>query len=165
MPPMFLTHKYLIALFLPSFPPSFLFFFCLFRAESVAHGSFQARCQIGASATGLYHNPNSAHLSRICNLHCSAQQYPILNPLTEQGQGSKLHPHGYESGSFPLCYHRNSKLLNLIQSIVQLSLPLSLSSGFNTSDLKFKFRSSCHGSAETNPTSIHEDEGLIPGLD
>ena len=25
-------------------------------------------------------------------------------------------------------------------------------------------RSSCHGTVETNPTSIHEDEGLIPGL-
>ena len=24
-------------------------------------------------------------------------------------------------------------------------------------------RSSCHGSAEVNPTSIHEDVGLIPG--
>ena len=26
-------------------------------------------------------------------------------------------------------------------------------------------RSSCHGLAETNLTSIHEDAGLIPGLD
>ena len=25
-------------------------------------------------------------------------------------------------------------------------------------------RNSCHGSAVTNPTSIHEDIGLIPGL-
>ena len=29
---------------------------------------------------------------------------------------------------------------------------------------KKKDRSSCCGSAETNPTSIHEDAGLIPGL-
>ena len=27
-----------------------------------------------------------------------------------------------------------------------------------------KKRSSCHGSVEMNPTSIHEDTGLIPGL-
>ena len=27
-----------------------------------------------------------------------------------------------------------------------------------------KNRSSCHGSVETNPTSIHEDVGSIPGL-
>ena len=27
-----------------------------------------------------------------------------------------------------------------------------------------KFRSSCHGTAERNPTSIHEAAGSIPGL-
>ena len=27
-----------------------------------------------------------------------------------------------------------------------------------------RFQSSHHGSAETNPTSIHEDAGLIPGF-
>ena len=30
--------------------------------------------------------------------------------------------------------------------------------------IKLKFRSSCHGSAETNLTSIHYDAGLIPDL-
>ena len=29
---------------------------------------------------------------------------------------------------------------------------------------KFKYRSSYHGSVETNLTSVHEDTGLIPGL-
>ena len=29
---------------------------------------------------------------------------------------------------------------------------------------KFGLGSSCYGSAEKNPTSIHEDEGSIPGL-
>ena len=28
----------------------------------------------------------------------------------------------------------------------------------------YKMRSSCHGSAETNLTAIHEDAGPIPGL-
>ena len=27
-----------------------------------------------------------------------------------------------------------------------------------------KYGNSCHGSAVTNPTSIHEDAGSIPGL-
>ena len=29
---------------------------------------------------------------------------------------------------------------------------------------KLRGGSSCHGSVVTNPTSIHEDEGSIPGL-
>ena len=28
----------------------------------------------------------------------------------------------------------------------------------------WKYRSSCHGAAETNPKNIHEDVGSIPGL-
>ena len=31
-------------------------------------------------------------------------------------------------------------------------------------DLEVLLWSSCHGSAERNPTSIHEDVGLIPDL-
>ena len=42
--------------------------FCLFRAASMAYGSFQARGQIGAVAAGLHH---------------SSQQCQILNPLSE----------------------------------------------------------------------------------
>ena len=34
----------------------FFFFFCLFRAASVAFGSSQARGQIGAIAAGLRHS-------------------------------------------------------------------------------------------------------------
>ena len=34
----------------------------------------------------------------------------------------------------------------------------------NAKTLKTKQGSSCHGAAETNPTSIHEDVGLTPGL-
>ena len=30
--------------------------------------------------------------------------------------------------------------------------------------INYDLRSSCHGSEETNPTSIHEDVGSIPGL-
>ena len=30
--------------------------------------------------------------------------------------------------------------------------------------LKINKRSSCHGSVETNPTSIHEDAGSSPGI-
>ena len=31
-------------------------------------------------------------------------------------------------------------------------------------DVKKQPRSSCHGSVEMNPTSIHEDTGLVSGL-
>ena len=34
----------------------FFLFFCLFRAAPSAHGSFQARGQIGAAADGLHHS-------------------------------------------------------------------------------------------------------------
>ena len=42
---------------------------------------------------------------------------------------------------------------------------LNLSELISTSVLKWKQGSSHCGTAETNPTSIHEDEGSIPGLD
>ena len=46
----------------------FFFFFFFFRATPAAYGGSQARGQIGAAATGLYH---------------SSQQPQILNPLSE----------------------------------------------------------------------------------
>ena len=33
-----------------------------------------------------------------------------------------------------------------------------------TTKINKQYRSSCHGAAEMNPTSSHEDVGLIPGL-
>ena len=37
-------------------PPFSTFFFCLFRAESMAYGSSQGRGQIRAAAAGLHHS-------------------------------------------------------------------------------------------------------------
>ena len=39
--------------------------------------------------------------SHILELRCSSRQRRILNLPTEGGQGSDLHPHGYESGCQP----------------------------------------------------------------
>ena len=51
---------------------------------------------------------------------------------------------------------------------VTLILPLAQELPYATGvavKIKFKkLRSSCHGSAETNLTGIHEDTGSIPGL-
>ena len=58
-----------------------------------AYGSSQARGWIGAIAAGLYH---------------SSPQLQILDSYTEWGQGSNLHPHRYQLGSFPLCHNGNS---------------------------------------------------------
>ena len=60
----------------------FLLLFCfvfLFRATPVAHGSFQARGQIGAAtyATAL---PDPSHICKLC---CSLPQCQILNPLSK----------------------------------------------------------------------------------
>ena len=38
----------------------FLFFFCIFRAELMAHGGSQARGLIAAVATGLHHSHSNA---------------------------------------------------------------------------------------------------------
>ena len=38
--------------------------------------------------------------------------------LTEQGQGSNLHPHGYESDLFPLHHNRNSHNLCLLIEVL-----------------------------------------------
>ena len=45
--------------------------------------------------------------SCVCDLHWQLMAMPNPQP-TEQGQGSNPHPHGYQSGSPPLNYNRNS---------------------------------------------------------
>ena len=62
---------------------NFFFFFCLFRAASVAYGGSQARSWIGATASG-YTTATAKHdPSWVCNPHRSSQQCQILNPLSE----------------------------------------------------------------------------------
>ena len=43
----------------------FLFFFCIFRAELMAHGGSQARGLIAAVATGLHHS-HSGTGTKLC---------------------------------------------------------------------------------------------------
>ena len=71
-----------------------LFYFLLFRATPVAYGGSQARGQIRAVATGLYHSHINVG-SETC-LQPTPQLTATLDPLpTDQGQGSDLHPQGW----------------------------------------------------------------------
>ena len=71
-------------LFILIFLNFFIFFvFCPFRAAPMAHGGSQARGPIGAIAASLHHSRNTTNPSHVCNLHHSAQQCRILNPLSE----------------------------------------------------------------------------------
>ena len=70
------------------------FFFCLFRPTPRAYGGSQAKSWIGATTAGLHH---------------SSGQCQILNPLSEARDGTCVRPCGYESGSFLLSHHGNSR--------------------------------------------------------
>ena len=64
--------------------PSFFFFFLLFvKAALTAYGGSQARGRIGATASGLRNRHSNARSNRACDLHQSAWQHRILNPLSE----------------------------------------------------------------------------------
>ena len=103
---------------------------------------------------------------------CSGLEHLILSlvlitPLptqaaTDQGSGEKQQNKGWTS----------SQRTWLQASPLPVILVMKV---FDTSGIKFsqqkndklkdmRSRSSHHGSVETNPTSIHEDAGLIPGL-
>ena len=70
------------------------FFFFLFRAVSVAYGSFQTGGQIRAVTGGLSHSHSNAgskpHLWPISQLMAMSDPQPA-----EQGQKLNSHPHGY----------------------------------------------------------------------
>ena len=69
-----------------------MFWAVCFRATPDAHGSCQARGQIGAAATGLHHSNTRAEpsLQPTPQLTATPDPYP-----TEGGQGSNPSPHGY----------------------------------------------------------------------
>ena len=58
----------------------FVLSFCVFRAIPIAYGGSQARGLIGAVAARATATPD---LRRVCDLHHSARQRWILNPLSE----------------------------------------------------------------------------------
>ena len=57
--------------------------FCLFRASPAAYGVSQARGQIGAVAAGYTTATAMSDPSQVWDLHHSAWQLQILNPLSE----------------------------------------------------------------------------------
>ena len=61
----------------------FSFLFCLFRAAPAAQGGSQARGWIGATAAGLRQSHSNMGSEPICDLHHSAWQHWILNPLSK----------------------------------------------------------------------------------
>ena len=60
---------------------SVLCFFAFFRAALEAYGGSQARGQIRAVAASLHHSHSNRDLSGVCDLHHSAWQCQIFNPL------------------------------------------------------------------------------------
>ena len=87
-----------------------LLLFCLFRATPVAYGGSQARGQIRATASSLYHSHSNAgsepHLQPPPQLMATPDPWP-----TEQVQEPNPHLHGYQSGSGLLLLSHNGNSL------------------------------------------------------
>ena len=70
------------------------FFFFLFGATPVAHGSWQARDRIGAVGASLHHSHSNSgskpHLGPTPQFTARPDSQP-----TGRDQGLNLHPHGY----------------------------------------------------------------------
>ena len=81
------SKQYLIPGSLSSDFPSWFFFSLLLlfflRTTPAAYGSSQARGWIGAAAPQAYTTAAAKPDLSIYDLHCSLQQRPILNPLSE----------------------------------------------------------------------------------
>ena len=76
---------------------------------AVANGSSQAGVWIRAVAVSLCHSHSHARLQLY--LQSTPQLTAMPNPKpTEQGQGSNLHPHGYQVSSLLLSHNGNSLL-------------------------------------------------------
>ena len=87
---------------------SFSFFF-LFRASLVACGSSQARGRIRATTAGIHHSYSKARFEPY--LWPTPQLTAKPDPrTTDQGQGSNLHPHGYQSDYFCCSTRRNPRI-------------------------------------------------------
>ena len=85
----------------------FFWFFLLFRVELKAHGSSQARGQIGAAAASLHHS--HSNMGSEAPLQPIPELMEMLAPQpTEQGQGSNPYPHVYKLDSFLLRHYRKS---------------------------------------------------------
>ena len=107
----------------------FFFFFLAFRAAPAAHGSSQARDRIRATAVSLYNrHSNSGSKPRVLPIP-QFTAMPDPQP-TEWGQGSNPHSRGYQTGSLPLSYNRNSLSFNFYQTQLRIHhCPRRLSGG------------------------------------
>ena len=121
-----------------------ILFVCFFRAAPEAYGSSQTRGPSKASAEAYTTATTMPDLSHIFNLRCRLWQCQVLNPLGEARD--QTHILMDTNGVLNLLNHKgNSNCAN------------------NLNTFK-KFWSSHCGTAEMNPTSIHEDVGLILSL-
>ena len=69
-------------------------YFLLFRAAPTAHGSSQARGQIGTAAASLHHSPRNTRFE--LHLRPTLQLMAMPGPyLTDRAQNSNRHPRGY----------------------------------------------------------------------
>ena len=71
----------------PRLLPLFFFYFCVFVATPVAHGSSWARGQVGTTAEASTTATATPDLSHICDICPNLQQSQILNPLSEARDG------------------------------------------------------------------------------
>ena len=87
-----------------------------------AYGGSQARGPIGAVAASLHHSHNNQGSKP--RLPPTPQLSVMQDPWpTEQGQGSNLRPHGYESDLFPLHHCGNSRTWELLKLLLSRDNP------------------------------------------
>ena len=110
----------------------FFFFFGLLRATPVAYGGSQARGLIGAVAASLRHSHSNARSEPRLQPTLQLMATPDPRP-TEQGQGSNLCLHGYQSYSFPLSHNGNSQSYYFLKISSTAATPASSMSA-NTPD-------------------------------
>ena len=129
---------------------SFLFFFFfLFRASPEAYGSSHARGWIRATAANLHHShSNVGSLTHWTRPGIEPASSWILVRFVHCWATKETPPNSFFLLHSPLCCGTYS----------------TDQSKFTTLFKTFQSRSSCHGSVEMNPTTVHEDVGPIPGL-
>ena len=89
------------------------YFIWLFRATPLAHGSSQARGQIGAIAAGLYHSHSNSRSMPHLQPAPQSPQCQILNPLSKAKDQTcvlmdtgQIHFHWATTGTSPLLFSK-----------------------------------------------------------
>ena len=117
----------------------FFFFFFNFKAAPVAHGSSQARGQIGAAPGSLSTATAMRDPSHVCNLYHSSQQCQVLNTLSEDRDRTGILMHtswvpyhwttsGTPSPLFHLSFSRSFRLFLCLSNFhINFRIDLSVS--------------------------------------